>query len=68
MGVGPRAVEATVGRKRSWGPVRVVLFYSFLFYLFYNISVKGIYFDFHFILCSIFLSSSLLLIQTLITI
>jgi hypothetical protein len=28
--------------------------------------VKGIYFDFYFILCSIFLSSSLLLIQTLI--
>ena len=28
--------------------------------------MKGIYFDFYFILCSIFLSSSLLLIQTLI--
>jgi hypothetical protein len=39
---------------------------SVLNVLFNNISVKGIYSDFYFILCSIFLSSSHLLIQTLI--
>jgi hypothetical protein len=48
---GLRSGKGKVGRKRSWGPVRVVLFYSFLFYLFFSIFQIQFEFKFKFKLC-----------------